>query len=270
MQLVPSPRNDFITKDNLYVFFQIHNLNEELKENGFFKYAIFKDDQKVHSLTKKIQEYPDIPHFLEVVSLSDLSPSYYRIDVSVFNKKKEKIFQKQSNFYISHLEALPRPWILSVPMPSSEHPMYSNILGNQHFNKNDIQNAKPLLEKAYRKKTETVKFALDFIRILIREKNYEKAKQIAIPFLEHEEKHKFYVMLGQSCQALEEFEEAISYYKKYLNHYGTNLFVLNSIGECYIQLGNMKEALVALEKSLEINPKQEKIKSKIQSIKDKK
>ncbi|TET71004.1 MAG: tetratricopeptide repeat protein, partial [Candidatus Aminicenantes bacterium] len=69
---------------------------------------------------------------------------------------------------------------------------------------------------------------------------------------------------------LGEFGDAISYYKDYLSHYGTNLHVLNSIGECYYKLGNIEEALIAWEKSLEINSKQEKLKKIVQSIKDKK
>jgi tetratricopeptide (TPR) repeat protein len=32
---------------------------------------------------------------------------------------------------------------------------------------------------------------------------------------------------------------------------------LNSVGECFYRLGNIKEALIAWEKSLEINPDQE-------------
>jgi len=77
-------------------------------------------------------------------------------------------------------------------------------------------------------------------------------------------------MLGQSCQKLGEFGPAISYYKDYLSHYGTNLHILNSIGECYYRLGNKEEALRAWERSLELNPKQEKLRKIIESIKEKK
>jgi tetratricopeptide (TPR) repeat protein len=93
---------------------------------------------------------------------------------------------------------------------------------------------------------------------------------MALPFLKDQEKYEFLGILGQSCQALGEFGEAISYYKDYLSHYGTNLNVLNSIGECYYRLGNIEEALIAWEKSLEIDPKQEKLKKTVESIREKK
>jgi hypothetical protein len=50
---------------------------------------------------------------------------------------------------------------------------------------------------------------------------------------------------------------------------GTNLLILNSIGECYFRLGNIDEALIAWEKSLEIDSNQVDIKEKVKSIKEK-
>jgi tetratricopeptide (TPR) repeat protein len=270
IQFVPSPRNDFSRKDNLYLFFQIYGLDDALKENGYLEYSISKDNEKVHSLIKAIKEYPDKTNFFEEFSLGNFTPAYYKIKVSLLNRNREEILFEQSNFYISQFAFLPRPWILSLPIPSSDDPSYSNILGNQFLNKKDIQTAKSLLEKAYQKDPKSIKFALDFSRALLMAKEYQRVKQIAIPFLKSQEKYKFSGILGQSCQALGEFEDAVSYYKDYLSHYGTNINVLNSIGECYYKLGNNEEAIIAWEKSLEISPKQEKLKKIVKSIKEKK
>jgi len=155
-------------------------------------------------------------------------------------------------------------------MPSSDDPLYVNILGNQFLNKKDIQRSRVLLEEAYRKNPNFFKFALDFSRVLFMAKDYKKAKEIAVPFLEKEEKYKFLEILANSCRALGDYGEAISYYKEYLSHFGTSLPVLNSIGECYYRLGNREEALVYWKKSLEINPKQEDIKRIVKSIKEQK
>ncbi len=270
IQLVPSPRNDFSLRDNLYLFFQIYGLDEDLKENGYLEFSIFKGSEKIHSFIKSIKEYPDRTNFLEEFSLANFRPANYKIIVSLFNKNKDEILSEQSNFYISPVSFLPRPWVLSVPMSSSADPLYLNILGNQFLNKKDIQQAKSLLEKAYRKNPNSIKFALDFSKALFAEKEYQRVKQIALPFLKDQEKYEFLGILGQSSQALGEYGEAISYYKDYLSHYGTNLNVLNSIGECYYRLGNVEEALIAWERSLEIDPKQEKLKKTVESIREKK
>lgn len=270
IQLVPSPKNDFAPQDHLYVFFQINGLTADLEESGTLSYVISAEDKEVRSFRKNLKDYHQPPDFLEDISLVGLAPAYYKIRVSLSNKDREEILFEKADFYISSFPHLPRPWLLSLPVSSPEDPAYLNILGNQYLNKRDLVKARPLLEEAYRKNAESVTFALDFCRGLLAQKDYLKIKEIARSFLGRPEKHEFYAILGQSCQALSEWGEAISHYKNYLTYFGTNIQILNSIGECYYQLGNKKEALTAWEKSLELNPKQENLKKLVESLKEKK
>lgn len=272
IQLVPSPRSDFVPQDTLYLYFQIYGMNEDLRKHGLLEYAVFKEaerDQPVLTKRKSIKDYPDPENILEEFPLVDSSSGYYLMKVSLIDGREDIILSEQSFFSISPLSTIPRPWILSFPMPPSDHPMYSNILGNQLLNKKDLPGAKALLEKAYRQDPQNVKFALDFTRVLYLLKDYQGAKQTAVPFLSHQEGHRFLELLGRSSQELGEFEQAISYYKNYLSHYGTNLHILNAIGECYYNLGNTEEALIAWQKSLEIDSNQESIRRRIESIKEK-
>jgi GWxTD domain-containing protein len=274
IQFVPSPRNDFSREDTLYLAFQIYPLNEELRESGFLEYSILRknlaDSEKVSSFTKSIKEYADPMNFFEEFSLTGLPPDYYTIRLAVLNKNKEEILSRENDFSISQFASIPRPWILSLPGPPADDPVYLNILGNQLLNKKAIPEAKALLEKAHQKNPSSPKFALDFCRVLFLVKDYQAVKNVALPFYKNQGKNEFLVPLGQSCQALQEYEEAIFYYKAYLSHFGTNVNILNSIGDCYYRLGNIEEALIAWKKSLELNPKQENIKKLVDSLGQKK
>jgi GWxTD domain-containing protein len=270
LQLVPSPRNDFSQQDTLYLYFQITGLTQALKENGLLEYSILKEGNKVFSATKAIKSYPDQTNFFEEFPLSNLTSSYYKIRVSLFDQNKGEILFEQNDFFISYMTFLPRPWVLSTPLPPSENPLYANILGNQFLSKKDVEKAKLLLSKAYNENPTVMKFALDYCRILFVDKQFQKIKEVAAPFLQSQERYEFLSILGQSCQALGDMADAISYYKDYLLHYGTNLNILNAIGWCYYQLGNLDEARIAWEKSLEINNKQENIKKMVDAIKEKK
>jgi len=271
IQLVPSPRNDFSKTDKLYLYFQIHGLPDDLRERGTLEYSILKDGNRVHGLVKNIKDYPDQENFFEEFSLADLMAAYYKIKVSVLDAEAKEILFEQSDFFISHLPNLPRPWVLSIPQPSSEDPFYDNILGNQLLSKKDLAQATRLLGDAYHKAPNSKKFALDFCRALFLNKNYQKVKEVASPFLKNEEeKYEFLSIIGQASQALGELAEAIAYYKDYLAHYGASLYILNSIGDCYYRLGDIEQALIAYEKSLEINPKQEKIRKIVDTLKAKK
>jgi tetratricopeptide (TPR) repeat protein len=123
------------------------------------------------------------------------------------------------------------------------------------------------LEKAYIKEPNSVQYALDFCTVLLIQKEFQRVNEIAAPFLTHQERPRFLLIVGQSYQALGEFNTAISYYKDYLSNQGTNLGVLNRIGECYFRSGAEDEALNAWERSLELNPNQEEIKKKVTNLK---
>jgi len=270
LQLHPPAQKIFTTKDNLFVYFQIYGLTEELKKNGILEFSIFKfrEDEKVQTLTKKIKEYEDKTDFLQKFSLDNYQPGMYTIKVSVLDGKMREILVEQEDIIISPAASLPRAWSLSEVIPPSDDPLYSYILGNQFLNKGETEKAKILLEKAYRKKPESLEFALGFSKVIFILQEYQKVKEILSPFSAEAEKEMgIYFYLGKSYQMLSQFEEAISYYKEYLSHFGTNLAILNLIGECYYQLGNKKEALRAWEKSLEIDPMQEEVKKIVDSLK---
>jgi len=269
VQLVASPRNDFTSEDTLYLYFQIQGMTEDLREKGILEVSILKENEKVQTRIKSVREYSDAKNFLEEFPLTNFSPAHYTVNVSLLDQNKQEVLSEKSLFYITALPSLPRPWILSLPLPPSSDPVYNNILGIQYFNKKDIEKASLFLEEAYRRNPGSPKFAIDFCRVLFLAKDYRGVKQVALPFLQEKTKYEFLQLVGQSSQALGEFQEAISYYKEYLTHFGTNIAVLNSVGECYYRLGNTDEALVAWEKSLEIDPHQERLQSLVKSIKEK-
>ncbi len=270
LQIYPPAQKNFAVKDTLFVYFQIYALTEELKKNGVMEYSIFKEDEKVHTLTKKVKEYEDKTNFLQQFSLDNYQPGIYSISVSLLDKNMKGILVEREDFLITHATLLPRAWSLSEVIPPSDDPVYSYILGNQLLNKGAAEKAKILLEKAYRIKPESLKFALGFTKVIFILKEYQRIKEILSPFLKKADKEEaIYFYLGKSSHMLGQLEEAISYYKKYLSHFGTHLGILNSIGECYYQIGDKKEALRAWEKSLEMDPEQEDIRKIVDSLKKK-
>jgi tetratricopeptide (TPR) repeat protein len=83
-------------------------------------------------------------------------------------------------------------------------------------------------------------------------------------------KYDFLQLMGDTARALGEHAAAVAHYKDYLSHFGMNIPVLNGIGHCQLALGDTAEALYAFEKSLELNPKQEDLRTLVKSLKEKK
>jgi GWxTD domain-containing protein len=269
-QIVPSPRNDFTPQDKLYAYFQLLGLGPDLAENGILEYTIIKEEQAVSSTRKALAEYPDRLNILEEFPLTGLTSAYYRIKVALVGPNKSEVLSEQADFFISHLPVLPRPWVLSMPQPPTADPVFANILGNQFLNKNERSRAKALLAEACRRSPATSQYALDYCRVLIEDKDYQKVKEVAGPFLQTEAKYDFLLYMGQASQALGELPDAIARFKEYLAHFGANISVLNSIGDCHYQLENWEEARIAWQRSLEISPNQEEVKKRLNSLKEKK
>lgn len=269
-QLVPSPRHDFTSQEKLYLYFQIIGLNEEIREKGFIEYEILKEDQVVLKTTKKISSYSNTSDFFEEFSLGSLTPDYYKIRVSLYAEPEKKIMARESNFLISSHAYLPRPWVLSLPQPPIEDPIYANILGQQYFALQKMSEARSYLEKAYRMDPHSKKYSLDFGRFLLANKEFDKVLEVIQPFLSSSERKDFLSLAGQAFHSLGRYQEAASCYEEYMSHFGLNIHLLNNLGDCYYRLGDFPKALAAWERSLEVNPKQENIKKMVDILKEKK
>ena len=268
-QLVASPRNDFVASDALTLYCELGGLTDELKRSGSVSVTITRDDQVVASTVKALGNAGAPFRILEEFPLANFPPAYYMASVALVDGAKAEVVSSRASFFVSPSQALPRSWILYSPLPPAGDPSYANILGMQYLQAGDTGKARTLLEEACRRSPDSIPFALDFCRILFAAKDYEGVRNVAMPFFRDQKKFEFGQFLGESSQALERYAEAIGFYKDYLTSFGTNLNVLNSIGECYVKTGDFQGALTAWKKSLELNPAQEELKKKLAKIQDK-
>jgi len=267
MQIYPTLRSTFLGKDKLHLFFQIYNLTPELREEGILKYTFFKQGQTSLAFDKTIREYQSSRDFMEEISLEGLEPGRYAIKVSLFDKSGKELLSGSQEFRISE-EPIPGSWVSAQTSPPPDDPFYLNILGIQHLNKGERDKALQELSKAYEKEPESLDYALDYCRALLITKEYQKVRDILKPFEEAEqEDFDLFYYLGEASKEIKQYEESIYYYQNALSIKGNVVEILNSIGSCYLELGNKGEARRAWEKSLEINPNQENIKSLIESLK---
>ena len=268
-QIVASPRNDFTVQDTLTVFCELGGLTEQLKANGSLAITLVRNDQVVAATTKSLAGAPDPMRVLEDFPLASLPPDYYTANVALLDAAKTEILSSKASFYVTLNTSLPRSWIVYSPLPAAADPSYVNIRGKQYLQLGDLAKAKPLLEEAQRRSPESAPYALDLCRALFELKDYDGVGRVAMPFYRDKKNYEFAQYLGESAQALGKYGEAMSYYKEYLTYFGTNLNVLNAIGDCYVQLGNYAEAVSAWTKSLELNTSQPELKKKLEAIREK-
>lgn len=261
----------FLRQDDLIVAFQIHGISREVEEKSELKFAFFKNGKEFHSFTKKVIEYPELPNFIEEFPLKEFLPAHYRIQVSLFVDKQEVLFNSEE-FDITHLEAIARPWVYSKVLPNTKNPIYSYVIGNQLFNSGRIVEAREHLEKAFQRNQGSIDYASSLARVYMAMAAYKKIEPILLPFLNQSQPppYEVFFIMGRAYQNTGELSKAIEVFDKAISHFGLNINLLNAIGECYFQLGNVKEAMTVWEKSLKINPNQPQVKKNIEASKKKK
>lgn len=266
-QMLHQPKNIFRSQDTLFLAFQITGLSSDLRQKGQMRYDFFKEDEPFLSLTSEISQYEGGVNFRHEFPLQEFPPGYYRLQVSLWDDKQE-ILSKDENFEISPVSMFPRPWIHTKTLPPPDHPVYSFLLGKQLFSKGEFIKAQAKLEQAFKKKPDSLDFALSLAQVYSAQKKHQQVKQVLRTFSNMPEApYALFILLGKSHQALGELDQAISVYNQALAHFGINSNLLNSLGECYYRLEKWNEALAAWEKSLEINGLQPDVEEKIKILK---
>jgi len=261
----------FLKDGDLIIVFQIHGLNGELREKGQVEFVFLKGGEEFLTKKMKVAEYQDLPNILEQFDLSKFPPAHYRVEVAFLVDGQEVLFDREE-FDITHLEAIARPWVYSKFAPDTQDPLHLCSIGTQLFNSGKIEEARVNLEKAFQKKPDSADLALNLAQTYMVSNEYKKVETVLLPFINQPQppKYEVFFMMGKAYQNLGELSKAIEVLDKAISHYGININLLNTIGECYFQLGEPEAALAAWQKSLEINQNQPQIKKSVEALKEKK
>jgi predicted Zn-dependent protease len=251
----------------MFIFFQVFGMSPEVKERGLFEVKVLYEGAPMHTETHAVKELKSDKSYLLELSLDKFLPDAYQVEVSLKDGETTLLPPKTKSFTVTE-DPIPEPWIAAQSNPPFGDPMYGFLLGNQLLNEERIEEARDMLKKAYTGKPDTLDYALAYARTLLITEDFAKAKEILMPFTESPtESYALYYYLGKSSQEVGSFEEATSFYHRALTLRGNTTDVLNSLGVCYYEIGDKKQAILAWEKSLEVNPDQKKIEELIEAIK---
>lgn len=271
-QLYLQANRVFSSKEELSVVLQIHGLTDELRNKGSLRFQILKEQEQQPFREKIVPlgEIVSLPDVIQTFPLAGFPPAHYFLNVSLLVDGREQISTREE-FDVSYLETLPRPWVLSRVLPSADNAYYSYIIGTQLFNLGRLAEARTMLEKALASAPGTEELAMALAKVYVAQKEYEKATGVLDTFLNQEKPagYETYFTAGQALYEYGKYEQAISVLDKAVNHYGTDINLLNLIGDCYFKLGRKEEALAIWQKSLDLHPDQFELKKKMEAARKK-
>jgi tetratricopeptide (TPR) repeat protein len=260
----------FTASDQLAVVIQLSGLTPELKNRASLKYQFLKEAEIFKEESYSLSELDTLPVVIKIFPLSEFSPAHYFLNVSLLVDGQEKIKVKDE-FDLSYLESLPRPWVLSRILPPATDPYYGWIIGSQLYNLGRWSEARTVLEAAVAKAPGNEDLAMELARVYVALKDYQPAAKILDSFVSAEQgvRYETYLVAAQAAFNLGQYEKALTVLDKAVAQHGSDIQLLDLIGDCYFKLGKKGEALAVWQKSLEINPDQPELKKKIQAVKSK-
>jgi GWxTD domain-containing protein len=269
-QLLGQPGRIFLQKDTLFIAFQLLGLNGDLASKGTFRYVFARDDRPFKEIVRKTAEYAVLPDVVEPCPLSEFPPAHYRLRISFLADGLEKAFATDE-FDVTPKESMPRPWFYSKVLPGISDPMYSRLIGRQLINLGRFAEAKAVLEPVFGR-SPNEDLAIELSRVYMVLKEFDRVDPLLAPYLAEEQtaKYESFVLAGRANQSVGRFARAITLYEAAAARFGTNVILLNAIGESYLGSGNKREALAAWEKSLSLSPDQPALQKRIDALKSEK
>jgi tetratricopeptide (TPR) repeat protein len=177
---------------------------------------------------------------------------------------------RKESFTITHLEEIPRPWIFSKTIPPAGDSIYPYLAAWQHFNSGRFKKAHSLFQTALSLRPESNEYAAGLARALFALEDYSRAEEVLKSLVRSVQEPSFDIlyMLANSRQKMGKYDQAISVLEEMRLRFGSNIEILNLLGICYFQEGQLEKALDVWEKSLEIEPDQPHLSDSIKAIKE--
>ncbi len=267
LQIYPSPRKEFTNRRKLHVFFQIHGLDPEWKKAGALVTRIRGAETSFVDARRPLKEFEGLRDFQLEFPLESYAPGDYSLEVALADAEGREVLSAAEKFKVVP-DPRPESWAVSQTSPAAADPVYAYVLGLQWLNLGKIEESRPLLAEAYASDPEALDYSLAYARTFLLEKEWNRVREILTPFVEEGiGDFDLYVYLGRVHQEEKSWSEAISFYRQALSQDGNMVEVLNAIGECHHQSGDIEEARRVWAKSLELLPEQPFIRQKLDSAK---
>ncbi len=267
-QISTQPGQLFTSRDTLAVAFQVLGLSPERRTGAVVHWTILREGRPFLDRRRPLGEYPAFPFCLESIPLASLDPAYYTLRL-VLEAGGRETAPLDAEFGVSPQAALPRPWFYSRSQPDEGDPRFMQAVGDQFLKAGRLEPAQKWLEGAFRLNPGSSDTALSLAQLHMATGRAGAAAALLAPFAADESQAGYPVLLacGQAWLQAGEFARAERCLDGALARFGVNTTLLNALGQCHIGLKRPGEALSVLEKSLQLDPRQEEIRQQVEALK---
>ncbi len=252
----------FTPRDRIFYAVEVRGLPREVWEKENLELVLQTEEEEKVIDSVKLSSLPYKRDFVYSGTIKEKLPS----DEYVMFARIGKVKSPPADFMVSPVSSLPRPSVVTKNLPLERKFVVYYALATQYQRAGDYGKSIGYLEEALKEKPDFKEAAISLAKAYLVEKRPQDALRALSGFEERGEPEILFYK-GKAYELQGDCPAAISYYKRSLLIYDSDIRVLNSLGMCYMKMGKRGEAKKAFEASLKINPDQPSVKEILEKIK---
>jgi len=274
-KVVIDPKYNFAAAENISFLLNISNVTQSLWENGKLRVEIkglkpVDPTVKAFDLNLRNIPYRSTLTVTQEIVGSELPPDYYEMEMFLMDGEGRTLDQKKAGFTVTTQAVLAHPIAKAKAFPLSRNYLYFFSLALQAEETQNWDLAEELYQKAHGANPEYQQGIVDYANFLFKTEQYDRSIELIEKLRDDKEmRFQYHLVRGRAFMGKGQYQDAVDSLLQGNEIYNSDTGLLNSLGICYMNLGENQRALDALNASLRLNPAQDDVKALIAEIEKK-
>ncbi len=271
-KVVVDPKNTFAMNEDVAFLLNVTNIGRPLWEAGRIRVEVnglkpVNPTTKSFDLPLKNLPFHGTLTVSHVMAGNELPPDYYEMLLFLVDGQDRTLDQKKVNFTVSPETVLAHPIASSKAFPLSRGYLYHFSLARQAEELQKWDRAESLYQQAFDANPDYTQGLVDYANFLFKVEKFDQSLQLIERLRDNEEmRFQYHLVRGRALMGKGLYPEAIDSLLEANQLYDSDTGLLNSLGICYLRIGEDQKALDALKASLSLNPAQDEIKELVAKI----
>jgi GWxTD domain-containing protein len=253
------PQRTFGLSELIYATFYVMPGAEKKKIHAEME-VVCLDESRPYSKLYSFELPTGEKYYTLSQNLEQLKYGNYLLKARVLDEGNTLLDTKEKDFMVSPIANVAHPPMATKLLKNENYFLFYMMLANQYENTKDFERAGAYYEKALALNAAYAPLVKAYASFLLNRGNYDRLLAI-VENIKGQEKEAFdyHALKGKGLYNLEKYREAVQELLEANKIYDSDVAVLNTLGLCFIRLGEIEEAKRVLSASLVINQEQQDI-----------
>jgi tetratricopeptide (TPR) repeat protein len=267
LRLEPNAKQAFVIGEALAAYIPIENASPEHQ----LRLRLVSQDDSTGAVIEQqspLAEYAGKP-IVERMPLVELTGGHYRLIADLLSPSGDIVETSATNVDVTPRTAIFRPWVMRETINGEDVALVKTALAEQYLQLGQSETARAMYQEALDTNPNLATPRVVLARYHLDEKRPIEAIKLLEPaFAQNKENVEILLTLGDAHFEVKNFQRAAELYEAAVILRPPNTSLFNALAVAYAQQGNSEKAIQYLERSLELDPNQEQVKTFMEQLKN--